>query len=275
MRPMAKRRMILYFGSFNPVHNGHMAMAEHVMERGLGDEVAMIVSPQNPFKAAWMQAPEMDRLEMVERACRNSRYPDRIHPSVIEFLLDKPSYTVNTLRHLVRNYGAEMSFSILMGSDLINQLPMWRDADEIIAGYDLLVYPRPDVPVRFSTPRTTVLEDAPQYGYSSTRIRDALEIGEDVSSMVDGEVLQYIREHGLWSAAAKIAGLTAALSQNPDDAQLHIERGKCYFRRNEWGAAINDFRRAEQLAPENREARQYIDMAEEILQFRYKDVYNP
>ena len=93
--------------------------------------------------------------------------------------------------------------------------------------------------------------------------------------MVDGEVLQYIREYGLWSAAAKIAGLTAALSQNPDDAQLHIERGTGYFRRNEWGAAINDFRRAEQLAPENCEARQYVDMAEEILQFRYKDVYNP
>ena len=153
---MAKRRMILYFGSFNPVHKGHIAMAEHVMDKDLGDEVAMIVSPQNPFKAEWMQAPEMDRLEMVERACRNSRHPDRIHPSVIEFLLEKPSYTVNTLRHLEQNYGSQMTFSILMGSDLVNQLPRWRDADEIISRYDLLVYPRPNEPVRFSTPRTTV-----------------------------------------------------------------------------------------------------------------------
>lgn len=176
--------MILYFGSFNPVHKGHIAMAEHVMDKDLGDEVAMIVSPQNPFKAEWMQAPEMDRLEMVERACRNSRHPDRIHPSVIEFLLEKPSYTVNTLRHLEQNYGSQMTFSILMGSDLVNQLPRWRDADEIISRYDLLVYPRPNEPVRFSTPRTTVLDDAPEYEYSSTRIRDGLEIGEDVS--VDG-----------------------------------------------------------------------------------------
>ena len=147
--------MILYFGSFNPVHKGHIAMAEHVMDKDLGDEVAMIVSPQNPFKAEWMQAPEMDRLEMVERACRNSRHPDRIRPSVIEFLLEKPSYTVNTLRHLEQNYGSQMTFSILMGSDLVNQLPRWRDADEIISRYDLLVYPRPNEPVRFSTPRTT------------------------------------------------------------------------------------------------------------------------
>ena len=79
----------------------------------------------------------------------------------------------------------------------------------------------------------------------------------------------------LWTAASKIAGLTAAIERTPDDAQLYLERGKCYFRRNEWGPAINDFRRAEQLAPENDEARQYIDMADEILQFRYKDIYNP
>ena len=157
----------------------------------------------------------------------------------------------------------------------MNQLPRWRDADEIISRYDLLVYPRPNEPVRFSTPRTTVLEDAPEYEYSSTRIREGLEIGEDVSSMVDGDVLQYIREHGLWTSASKIAGLTAAIERTLDDAQLYLERGKCYFRRNEWGPAINDFRRVEQLAPENDEARQYIDMADEILQFRYKDIYNP
>lgn len=129
--------------------------------------------------------------------------------------------------------------------------------------------------MRFSTPRTTVLDDAPEYEYSSTRIRDGLEIGEDVSSMVDGDVLQYIREHGLWTSAFENSGANGRHRTYADDAQLYLERGKCYFRRNEWGPAINDFRRAEQLAPENDEARQYIDMADEILQFRYKDIYNP
>ena len=124
---MAKRRMMLFFGSFNPVHNGHIALAEYAVEQGLCDEVAMIISPQNPFKQNWELAGEMDRYSMVEAACRNSRYPEQIKPSVIEFLLEKPSYTVNTLQHLSENYGDQMEFSILMGTDLINQLPLWRE----------------------------------------------------------------------------------------------------------------------------------------------------
>ena len=111
---MAKRRMMLFFGSFNPVHNGHIALAEYAVEKGLCDEVAMIISPQNPFKQNWELAGEMDRYSMVEAACRNSRYPEQIKPSVIEFLLEKPSYTVNTLQHLSENYGDQMEFSILM-----------------------------------------------------------------------------------------------------------------------------------------------------------------
>ena len=130
---MGKKRMMLYFGSFNPVHRGHIALAEYAIDKDLCDEVAMIISPQNPFKQSWAQAAEMNRYEMVEMACRNSRHPEKILPSIIEFLLDKPSYTINTLRHLSENYGDQMEFSILMGSDLINQLPRWRAADEIIA----------------------------------------------------------------------------------------------------------------------------------------------
>ena len=272
---MGKKRMILYFGSFNPVHKGHKALAENAVDHALGDEVAMVVSPQNPFKHSWTQAPEMDRFNMTEIACRNSRHPERIRPSVIEFLLDKPSYTINTLRHLSENFGDGMDFAILMGSDLINQLPRWREADSIIDGYDIYVYPRPDVPAEFTTARTTLLADAPQHTYSSTQIREALERGEDVSGMVDGEVLRYIREHGLWTPARKIADLTAAIGHEPENAGLYVERGKCHFRRNEWGSAINDFRSACRIDPDNTEARQFIEMAEEILEFRYKDIYNP
>lgn len=272
---MGRKRMILYFGSFNPIHKGHTALAEYAVDRALGDEVAMIVSPQNPFKQSWTQAPEMDRFNMAEIACRNTRHPERIRPSVIEFLLEKPSYTVNTLRHLSENFGREMDFAILMGGDLINQLPQWREADRIIAGYDIYVYPRPDVAIEFTTDRTVVLGDAPQHAYSSTQIRDALERGEDVSDMVDDGVLQYIREHGLWTPARRIADLTAAIGSSPDSAELYVERGKCHFRRNEWGSAINDFRRACEIDPANTEARQFIEMAQEILEFRYKDIYNP
>ena len=272
---MTKKRMMLFFGSFNPVHNGHMALAEYAVEQGLCDEVAMIISPQNPFKQNMDLAAEMDRYSMVEAACKNSRYPEQIKPSIIEFLLEKPSYTINTLRHLTENYGEQMEFTILMGSDLINTLHKWREAEEIIAGYDIYVYPRPNIPMTFSTDRTTFLADAPQCAYSSTEVRDRLERGDDVSQMIDKEVREYIRSRGLWTLGSKIASLTAAISQSPERAELYLERGKCYFRKNEWGSAINDFRKAEELAEDKTEARQYIEMAEEILEYRYKDIYNP
>ena len=267
--------MMLFFGSFNPVHKGHIALAEYAVEKGLCDQVAMIISPQNPFKKNMALADEMDRYAMVETACKNSRYPEQIRPSIIEFLLEKPSYTINTLQYLEENNGEQMHFSILMGSDLINTLPKWRQAEQIIANYDIYVYPRPDVEMTYSSQRTTFLADAPQCPYSSTDVRDRLERGDDVSAMLDGEVREYIRSKGLWSLSHKITMLTAAIANSPDNAELYIERGKAYFRRNEWGSAINDFRKAEELADDKTEARQYIEMANEILEYRYKDIYNP
>lgn len=272
---MAKLRMMLFFGSFNPIHKGHIALAEYAVERGLCDQVALIISPHNPFKESWAQAAETDRLEMVELACKASKYPEQIVPSVIEFLLDKPSYTINTLRHLQENYGQQMELSILMGSDLINQLPRWKDADDIIANFDLYVYPRPGHEMEFSTARTTLLSDAPQFPHSSTEVREALERGDSVTEMIAADVEQYIRSKGLWTLSYKITTLTNALMHNPDNAELYVERGKCYFRQNEWGSAINDFNKAEELAPGKTDAKQFIEMAEEILEFRYKDIYNP
>lgn len=197
---MAKKRMMLYFGSFNPVHRGHTALAEYAIEKGLCDEVAMIISPQNPFKQDMKMAAEMDRYTMVEIACRNSRFPNHIKPSVIEFLLEKPSYTINTLRYLQQNNGDMMDFTILMGSDLINTLPKWREAEKIIKEFDIYVYPRPKIEMTFSTQRTTFLADAPQHDYSSTEIREALQQGQNINKMVDGEVLDYIKEKKLWKA---------------------------------------------------------------------------
>ena len=265
---MAKQRMMLYFGSFNPIHRGHIALAEYAVEHDLCDTVAMIISPQNPFKQNWTLAQEMDRYTMVEIACKESRYPEQIQPSVIEFLLEKPSYTINTLRHLSENYGQQMEFSILMGTDLINQLPLWREAEAIMADYDIYVYPRPGVEMEFKTERTTFLEDAPQHNYSSTEVRDAVERGEDVSEMVGQKVVSYIKEKRLWTTASKIAALTSAISADAGNAELYVERGKCYFRLKEWGSAINDFKRAEELAPEATEAKEFLKMTQEILEFR-------
>ena len=138
---------MLYFGSFNPIHKGHIALAEYAIEKGLCDEVVLVVSPQNPLKPAGQQAPELDRFSMAETACAASKYPDKIKPSVIEFMLDKPSYTIHTLRHLTENYGTQMRFSILMGDDLVPQLPEWKQYREIIDNYPIFVYPRTGQPL--------------------------------------------------------------------------------------------------------------------------------
>ena len=116
------KNILLYFGSFNPVHKGHIALAEYAAERGLCDEVVLVVSPQNPLKPSDALAPELDRFEMAEIACAASKYPDRIKPSAVEFLLEKPSYTVRTLRYLRETHGHDMQFSILMGADNAERL---------------------------------------------------------------------------------------------------------------------------------------------------------
>ena len=92
------QRVMLYFGSFNPIHNGHIRLAEYVLEQGLCDMVTLIISPQSPYKSLLELAPELNRFEMAETACQASKYPDKIRPSVVEFLLPKPSYTIDTLR---------------------------------------------------------------------------------------------------------------------------------------------------------------------------------
>ena len=126
------KRVMLYFGSFNPVHKGHTALAEYVLERGLCDEVALVVSPRSPYKETAELAPELDRFEMAEIACAASEYPDRIKPSAVEFLLPKPSYTIDTLRYLTQNFGSEMRFSILMGGDQIARLDGWKEYERVL-----------------------------------------------------------------------------------------------------------------------------------------------
>lgn len=158
------------------------------------DEVVLVVSPKNPLKADDSLAPELNRFEMAELACARSRFPERIKPSVIEFLLEKPSYTIDTLRYLSRNYGGQMRFSVLLGADLVPQLERWRDYREILDGYPLLVYPRRGFETTQYLDRITLLNEAPLCDFSSTEVRRALEQGDDASAMLTPEVLAYIRE---------------------------------------------------------------------------------
>ena len=266
---------MLYFGSFNPIHNGHMALAEWVVGEGLCDELVMVVSPQNPHKENRELAPEFVRYEMAQLACAASKYPDRIKPSVVEFLLERPSYTIDTLRYLEDNYGEQMEFSILMGTDLVNTLDRWKEYEAIVGRYPIYVYPRPGYRVEKFADRIHFLAGAPQFDFSSTEVRRTLQRGGDAGRMVAPAVLGYIRESGLWSAESYIRTLEERLAAVPDDADALLERGMLRYRRNDWGGALNDFGRVLELRPGCTEAEQMREMIYEILQYRYTDLYNP
>ena len=270
-----KKRMLLYFGSFDPIHRGHISLAEYAIERDLADEVALIISPQNPFKAELLQTPEYTRYEMAEMACKESKFPERIKPSVVEFVLEKPSYTINTLDYLKENHGADMEFSIITGTDIWSRFDEWREYERILAEYKIYVYPRKGYELEKFADRVTLLNDAPFVEFSSTEVREKAERGEDISAMVSPSVAEYIVKNQLWTPAGRIVRYTSLIESGDERVELFIERGKCYFQHNEWGKAINDFKRAMTLAPESEEAKQLHDMVYEILSFRYKDIYNP
>ena len=192
------KRVALYFGSFNPIHKGHIALAEWVVEQGVCDELIFIVSPQNPLKSSTELAPEFSRYEMCEMACSASRYPEQIKVSAVEFVLDKPSYTINTLRYLRENFGAEMQFSIVMGADNIENFDKWRDYEEILRDYPLLVYPREGYSTEKFADKITFLSDAPLFDFAATDIRAMVAEGADFTSKVDGNVANYIIQNKLY-----------------------------------------------------------------------------
>ena len=134
------KRTLLYFGSFNPVHRGHIALAEYAITTDIADQVILIVSPQNPHKQSVDLAAEFSRYEMCTAACQASKYPEQILVSAVEFTLPRPSYTIDTLRFLSENFGDQMSFSILMGADNIARFDQWKEYEQILASYPILVY---------------------------------------------------------------------------------------------------------------------------------------
>ena len=195
-----KSRVVLYFGSFNPVHRGHIALAEYVISDGFVDQVVMIVSPQNPHKEQSDLAAEFSRYEMCQAACAASLYPDKIQVSAVEFTLQRPSYTIDTLNFLAENFGDQMEFSILMGADNIENFHRWKNSEQIIANYPILVYPRRGYSLSRShyADRVVFLENAPLFDFSATDVRTAIAEGGDISEMVISEVESYIKQNKIY-----------------------------------------------------------------------------
>src|SRR5262245_36318934 len=122
-------RIGLYFGSFNPVHNGHLIIANHILNETNIEKIWFVISPQNPFKIGHELLAKEDRLQLVQKAIEHD---NRMMVSDVEFKLPKPSYTINTLNYLKENFPRE-NFSIIMGSDSFQSIDKWKDSKEIIS----------------------------------------------------------------------------------------------------------------------------------------------
>ena len=187
----------LYFGSFNPVHIGHMAIAGYMTEFTGLDEVWFVVSPHNPLKNKETLLSDHHRLYMVQIAIGDSY---RLKASDIEFKLPLPSYTIDTLTYLREKYNKN-EFCLVMGEDNLNTLHKWKNAGELVSKYPIYVYPRRDS----LRPSSLLLDqlllnaeihhvNAPLMEISGTFIRKGIKNGRDLSYFLPSAVWKYIRE---------------------------------------------------------------------------------
>ena len=193
--------VILYVGSFNPIHKGHLAVAEWILDRKVCDEVWFVVSPQNPLKRDGSLIDERDRLAMVDLAVAGSRYPQRMKACDVEFAMPRPSYTVDTLSVLDAEY-PDREFALLVGSDIPGQIHRWKEWRKLLDCYKIYVYPRRGYPVPPEGSGFTLLDGAPFEDYSSTEVRAALAEGGG-SDMIPESVKEYIKQRQLWSTTMK------------------------------------------------------------------------
>lgn len=185
----------LFFGSFNPVHVGHLIIANFMATQTDLDKVWLVVSPQNPLKLKKTLARDHDRLHLVRLGIGDN---PRLEASNVEFGLPKPSYTVDTLAFLQEKY-PEREFALIMGGDNLASLHLWKNYEHILDRYDIYVYKRPGVELgeRATHPRVRLFE-APMLDISATYIRECIRIGKSVRYLVPEAVFEYIEGSSLY-----------------------------------------------------------------------------
>ncbi|MCW5519094.1 nicotinate-nucleotide adenylyltransferase [Aureitalea sp. L0-47] len=191
---MAERKKIgLYFGTFNPIHSGHLTIANHLVEFSDLDEVWLVVTPHNPHKKKKSLLDDIHRLTMVRIALED--YP-KLKASNIEFDLPQPNYTVNTLAHLEDKY-PEVSFCLIMGEDNLKSFHKWKNYEVILEQFEVYVYPRISegkIETQFEGHASIHRVDAPIMELSSTFIRKAIKAGKNVRPMLPDTVWKYLDE---------------------------------------------------------------------------------
>lgn len=180
------RHIALFGGSFNPIHNGHVALARHVLRHCPVDEVWLMVSPHNPLKEPGELLPENVRYRLAAKALEGE---SGIRASNFEFSLPRPSYTWRTLQALEQQYPG-CRFSLLIGADNWCVFSRWAHSEDILASHSLFVYPRPGYPLSAQTlPPNVHLVNAPLFPFSSTDVRRNVRVGEDIRPMVPEAIL--------------------------------------------------------------------------------------
>lgn len=185
----------LFFGSFNPIHVGHLIIAKYMTNFTDLDEVWFVVSPQNPFKEKKSLGNMYDRLEMVNLAIEGE---NRLRASDIEFNLPQPSYTIDTLAHL-RERHPNKEFLLIMGEDNLHGFSKWKNADIILRDYKIIVYPRPgfDTSTWKDHPAITMTE-TPMMELSSTFLRQCIKENKDIRYYTEDKVRDFIDKKGLY-----------------------------------------------------------------------------
>ena len=179
----------LYFGSFNPIHNGHLIIANYIQQNNDLDQVWIVISPQNPHKENHTLLNEYHRLHLVRLAVQGER---NIKETDIEFHLPKPSYTINTLTYLEEKY-PQHQFSIIMGSDSLLNLKKWKSSDVIMKRYTIYVYERPGYPVKTNQENNKIiLAKAPMLEISASMIRTMIQEGKSIRYLVPDAVKEEI-----------------------------------------------------------------------------------
>lgn len=186
-----KKKIGLYFGTFNPIHNGHLILASYMANFTDLDAVWFVVSPQNPLKKKKDMLADYHRLALVRLAVED--YP-QFHVSDIEFKMPKPSYTIDTLTWLSEKYPDDM-FVLISGTDVFSQFHKWKNSDVILDQYSMYVYPRPGYDLgEYKNHQKIHLYSAPQMEISSSFIRKGIKAKKEMHFWMPEKVYQYILE---------------------------------------------------------------------------------
>ena len=192
-----KKQIGLFFGSFNPIHIGHLIIANHLVEHSAMNELWFVVTPQNPFKEKQSLLDNHLRLEMVNLAIES--YP-KLRASNIEFHLPQPNYTVNTLAYVEEKH-PNTNFALIMGEDNLKSFHKWKNYEHILANYFIYVYPRISegtVPKALTEHPHITRVPAPIIELSATFIREEIKAGRNIRPLLPEKVWQYIDKLGLY-----------------------------------------------------------------------------